>query len=177
MDTRTPGRHARAAALYVVHYSQGARQDGVCRARNTACKVKAADPVFLKVAPFPSNPPIPHVRNFRAELQLARHVGARRETTDARTMGVCDQCNLRIGSPSALEVSMGVYSLRRVAIPMVDTRTPSRPARGAALCVVHYSMGRNKMVCAAPGVRPYKAKVGDTVFLKSFAIFPEPREF
>ena len=40
------------------------------------------------------------------------------------------------------------------AIAPIDTRTPGRLARWA-LYGVHYHMARAKMVCAAPGVRPY----------------------
>ena len=76
IDTRTPGRLARWA-LYGVHYHM-ARAKMVCAA--------------------------PGVRPYK-DLQLARHVGARREIADARTMCFCAPFNLIFGPFPALAVS------------------------------------------------------------------------
>ena len=126
IDTRAPGRLARGA-LYGAHYHM-ARAKMVCAA--------------------------PCVRHFN-DLQLARHVGARCEIADARTMCVCAPRNLKIGPRSSLALSMRIYILHRIAISLIDTRTPGTLARGA-LYGIRYHMARAKMVCAAPGVRHYK---------------------
>ena len=124
IDTRAPFRLA-LGALYVVHYLR-ARAKMVCAA--------------------------PGVRPF-SDSQLARRDGARSEIAAARTMCVCAPFTLMLRPFSALQVFWQVYSLRRGAIALIDTRMPGRHARGASY-VSRYLLARAKMACAAPGPRP-----------------------